>query len=510
VPEEAVTTVAANKKTPDWWRMGDGVVLLVYTAIVLWTIQYHEKWADEAQAWLIARDLSLKSIWFHELRYEGTPGLWHTILWVAQHVFHARYDAISYIGAFFAVAGAALLLFKGPFPRFVRWPLALGYVMVYQYAIIARPYTLLPLLAFCAAMVFKDIRRPERLTLVLVLLAMLTLHGAILAGCLALAYLLEAVRSRSSLDGSVKRRYAICAVVLALTFTFLIVILKPTPDVQEFATKNGVPQQIAMLQAKAVTIPMKLEAIFSGAFLDFTWPSVLFAILAAGYCAMRGKFLIFALPVALLVALYVVVRGGAHHQGTVTIAALMALWIAWPDTKEQAAFGLWERRATQAMIVLLLLFCGIQVWDSAVAIYHEYLYPYSGAGDAAKFLKSANAENAGIFGYAYGVAGIQAYFDRDIFANIPTSYFHHGVPVYGGTLNLEEIERVSPGYIVVFDEDPQRIIDLHIIDGLASVGYQMIHFSDGYQLYRRSVYVRQVYFIFERTGWQNSYSLQSP
>ena len=57
-----------------------------------------QKWADEAQAWLIDRDLDLKTIWFHELRYEGSPGLWHTILWVAQHVFHARYDGLGYIG----------------------------------------------------------------------------------------------------------------------------------------------------------------------------------------------------------------------------------------------------------------------------------------------------------------------------------------------------------------------------------------------------------------------------
>ena len=137
---------------------------------------------------------------------------------------------------------------------------------------------------------------------------------------------------------------------------------------------------------------MKLEAIFSGAFLDFTLPSVLFATLAGAYCAMRGKFLVYAMPVAALIALYVVVHGYAHHQGTVTIAALAGLWIAWPTPEERAAFSVFERRATQGMVLLLLLFCGIQIWDSVVAIHHEYLYPYSGAEDAAKFLKSENAQ----------------------------------------------------------------------------------------------------------------------
>ena len=62
-------------------------------------------------------------------------------------VFHAPYDAIGYIGVAFAIAGVAVLIFKAPFPWFIRWPLAFTYFLVYQYAVIARPYTLLPLYA---------------------------------------------------------------------------------------------------------------------------------------------------------------------------------------------------------------------------------------------------------------------------------------------------------------------------------------------------------------------------
>jgi hypothetical protein len=509
VSDELAVTTPTEKNTPDLWKIGDSVALLVYTATVLWTIQYHEKWADEAQAWLIARDLSLKSIWFHELRYEGTPGLWHTILWIVQRVFCANYDSISYIGAFFAIAGAALLLFKAPFPRIVRWPMAFGYVFLYQYAVIARPYTMLALLAFGSAILFNDLQHPERITVVLVLLTLVSLHGAILAGCLGLAYLLEAARCRSTLNRGVRRRYAIGAGALVLSFVFLVVILKPTPDVQEFATPTGVSQQVALMRANAVTVRMKLESVLSGAFLDFTVPSVLFTFLLGAYCALRRRLLIYVLPVAALVALYVVVHGYAHHQGTVTIAAIMSLWIAWPSDTEKATLSTIERRATQGVIAVLLVFCAVQIWDSAVVIRHEYLYPYSGAGDAATFLKSEGADQTRMFGYSYGIAGVQAYFERNIFANLPTTYFHHGLPLYGRNFDLAEVDRQSPAYVVIFDEDPQRIIDLRVIDGLASIGYQMVHFSDGYQLYRRGVYVRQVYFILKRTGWQSAYPSKS-
>jgi len=60
-----------------WCRIADFGVLGIWLATVISTLRYHEKWADEAQAWMLVRELDLKTLWFHELRYEGSPGLWH-------------------------------------------------------------------------------------------------------------------------------------------------------------------------------------------------------------------------------------------------------------------------------------------------------------------------------------------------------------------------------------------------------------------------------------------------
>lgn len=483
----------------DWWRVGDAAVLLAYVCVVAWTIRYHEKWADEAQAWLIARDLDLPTIWFHELRYEGSPGLWHTILWVAQHVFHAGYGAIGYIGLAFSIAGVAVLLFFAPFPRIVRWPLAFTYFLIYQYAVIARPYTLMPLLAFLAAVFFKDVKRPERVTITLILLANLSLHGAILAGCLGVAYLWEAMKSWAVLEKPVRRRYVGCVVAMSVVFLFLAVILKPTPDVEEFAMKKEIAQIAESLHVKQPTAQVKLLAVVSGAFLDYTALSVIFILLAGAWCAMRRRLLLFAVPVALLITLYVAVHGYAHHHGTVFIAAITALWIAWPSQKEQEAFTLQERRATQMMMASLVCLCAIQIWDSAVVIRHEYLYPYSGAEDAANYLKSVRADSAPMFGYLYGIVGVQAYFDRNILSNIPTTYFHHGLPLYGTNIDLAQVERVAPRYVIIFTEQPQLLMDSGVLNSFLASGYRMVHFSDGYEFNKRTVYVRQAYLIFRRT-----------
>lgn len=482
-------------KKHDIWKIGDALVLFAYSCVVLWTIRYHEKWADEAQAWLIARDLNLRTIWFHELRYEGSPGLWHTILWIAQHVFHAGYGALGYIGAFFAIAGAAVLLFFAPFPRYIRWPLAFTYVMVYQYAVIARPYTLLPLLVFAAAILFKDMLHPERITVVLALLALLTLHGAIFAGCLGLAYLLQALRVWASLQASVRRRYLVCIASLGLIFVFIALVLKPTPDVAEFALKEKMKETPGLLALQPTPL-RKAEAVVSGAFLDYTVPSATFIVLAAAWCFHRKRLLEFALPVSLLIGLYSFVHGYPHHHGTVYMAAIAAFWIAWP-TFSDPQHSVKETWIHRGAVTLMLCLCAVNITDAAVAIRREFLYPYSGGKDAATYLKKVGADKRPMFGFLYGMTSVQAYFDHNLLANTHTAYYHNGLPEEGTELNLSDLHRINPEYVVAYSNDPELMVQTSM-PLLVEQGYELVHFSDGYYLYKRAVYQRETYFIFRR------------
>jgi len=482
----------------NWEKIGNAVVLLLYSGVVLFTVRYHEKWADEAQAWLIARDLDLKTIWFHELRYEGSPGLWHTILWIAQHWFHLPYAALGYIGVAFAIAGAAVLIYKSPFPWYVRWPLAFTYVMVYQYAVIARPYTILPLLCFLVAIFFKDVEHPVRMTVVLVLLANLSLHGTLLAGCFGLLYLIEAIKRWSTFDDKLRNRYFICAAVIVFTFLFVFFVVKPTPDIEEFAVKKEfaqLPEQVRQ-QMKLATPWTKFTTITSGAFLDYFWLSFLFVLLSTAWFAQRRQFLIFALPVGAMIAFYAVIHGAAHHHGTAFIAAITAFWIAWPRDAEVFVRGRtqWTKLTGIALISCL---SAVNVWDAAVAIKREYLYPYSGAEDAANYLKSVGADKGPMFGLLFGVVAVQAYFDQNIFANLPTRYFHHGVPLNGTTLNVEQLETIRPEYVVAYSQEPQLMMDTGLPQ-LTTRGYELVHFSDGYYMYKRAVFEREVYFILRR------------
>lgn len=490
----AVASVKSNIATEQahWWRIADAAVLLLYSSVVLFTVRYHEKWADEAQAWLIARDLDLKTIWFHELRYEGSPGLWHTILWIAQHVFHASYNSLGYIGATFAIAGAALLIFKAPFPRYVRWPLAFTYVMVYQYAVIARPYTLLPLLCFAAAIYFNDLEHPQRITIVLVLLSLLTLHGTLVAGCIALAYLIEVIREWDSLSASTRNNFIICVVVMTFIFAFVVLILKPTSDVAEFAPKDAFAQM-----GEQVTAAQKIDAAVCGAFFDYTLPSFAFVFLAGIWCFSRKRLLTFALPVGLLTALYAVIHGYAHHHGAMFVAAITGLWIAWPDEKRRSSFSVTHIHAIRGMLALMLALCAVNIWDAVVSVTRDYRYPYSGAEDAANYLKSVGADRVPVFGYLFGTVAVQAYFDHNILTNMPSAYFHQGTPLKGITLDADEVMKVGPEYILAYSNAPDLLVKMNG-PTFTSLGYELVHFSDGYYMYKRGVYQRETYFIFRR------------
>ncbi len=482
-------TVASESVSSSWWPIADLAVLGVWIVVTYFTLLHHEKWADEAQAWLLARDLDLPTLWFKELRYEGCPGLWHTILWVAQHWFHARYADIGLIGLACATAGVAFMLWRAPFPRPLRYLLAFSYFIVYQYAVIARPYTLIPLLAFAAAHFFRDRERPERMTLVLALLSLVTVHGILIAAGLGVAYLLETAKDWRSMSLPLRRRYVVCISFMLLLVLFLFVILKPTPDVEVLASMNDPGQPPKLVQ---------LTSVLSGALMDHVIPSSLFLLLAGVWCYMRRRLITLALPTALLVAFYVMVYGRGQHQGTLFIAVIAGLWIAWPTEQEQKAF-IKERRATQAMIALLACLFVVNVWDAAVSIRNDYLYPYSGAEDAANYLKSVGASARGpIFGLWDGVVGVQAYFDHNILSNTQTAYYHHGSLLAHRVVDLGEFAAARPEYIIYYSLFPDR--DFRSINApLNALGYGVVHFSDGILFFKQSGYGHQAYFVYRRT-----------
>ena len=177
-----------RSRWPEWGT------LFCYAALVAFAIPYHEPWVDEAQAWQLARTFSLTTLFNTYIRYEGSPGLWYFLLWMMARI-HIGYAGLHWICGAVAAAAIWLLLFRSPFPRYLKLSLPFTFFLLFQYAIVARSYVLVPLLLFFAAIVWK--KSPFWIVLALGLLANTSLHAAVISGGLAAVYAIEQFRNLS-------------------------------------------------------------------------------------------------------------------------------------------------------------------------------------------------------------------------------------------------------------------------------------------------------------------------
>lgn len=215
------------------WKIADVAFLGVLAALIVYTVTRHEPWADEGQAWLIARDLPWLRMVFSELRYEGHPTLWYSILWPLIHGLHLPYSALGYVGAAFGLAGVTVLVLLAPFPRCLRYLMATSFFFAYPYAVVARSYNLMPVLAFLAAYFYRQ--RPCRIlsfAVATALLIQVSTHGAFLAGCMSLFYAWPILKRWKELASEERRRFFLAAGLIAASMAlFLIVVYPPSHTV---------------------------------------------------------------------------------------------------------------------------------------------------------------------------------------------------------------------------------------------------------------------------------------
>ncbi len=166
------------------------IVLAAFATMLAIVGPRHEPWFDEAQAWLIARDATLWDLLAHKVRYEGSPGLWHALLWFLSHA-GMPFSWLWMVSGALACGGAWIILTRAPFPFWLRTGIVFSYFMAYQYAIVARSYALdLLLIPLIAASFANRLNRPVLYGALLGLLANVNAHSFIVAAALFAEFVL--------------------------------------------------------------------------------------------------------------------------------------------------------------------------------------------------------------------------------------------------------------------------------------------------------------------------------
>ncbi len=170
--------------------------LLTWLTAALYLGAAHEPFADEAQAYLIARDASLSELFARLARIEGTPPLWFLWLklWLALGLPYTLLYTTSILPNFVAVA---LFVYKSPFSISIRFLFPLTYYIFYQYNIVSRNYSLLFLAVVIVAMAYRGRwRMPLGYAATLMFMGMVCMHALVLSGALALMWLCEICAAR--------------------------------------------------------------------------------------------------------------------------------------------------------------------------------------------------------------------------------------------------------------------------------------------------------------------------
>jgi hypothetical protein len=482
------------------------VTLGLYVGLLIWAFPHHEPWADEAQAWQLARTLPFAQM-FRLLSYEGHPGLWYVLLWALSRL-HVSYTGMRCVAAVIAFAGISVLVATSPFPRFVKLLLPFSFYLAFQYAIVARSYVLAPLLLFlCACFWTRRPRRPLAVALCLGLLANVALHAAVISAGLAIVYLIDLWLERRAGNLSLAAGKLFTAVFLLLALYALSIWTawpaKTVGGAGLVIHTVGAPNQTPeALEAQQSLLPPRypppqpenrrslrwvvwelekgLTAGLTEGLIAPFWLGCLFWVLLTWklFLARRLHYLI---P-AIFLVVFCHVYAFFWHSGLMLPCVIALMWMTWPA--RESARNLPFRKLPlyeQLPLWLLLLIALVQISWAEFAFRFDEVHDYASARQAAAFLKPYVVSNTRILAIGNDSlsTGVQAYFESKVFLNEPFRYY------WWSTLNPSKLryrELLAQGAEIVvlewrFRDYPTggTVAAIPLAQQLTGLGYRNTH-----------------------------------
>lgn len=145
-------------------------LFIVHFVVGLICVFCHEIWRDEAQVWLVVRDLNLLGVIEH-VRNEGHPLLWYFLVFPLAKLGLPVFSMQLLSFAFMSLA-AWFFIWKSPFNKLVKVSVILSAGFLYWLTVISRNYSLIPLFLFLLAYYYpKQKEKPYIYSLILAILA---------------------------------------------------------------------------------------------------------------------------------------------------------------------------------------------------------------------------------------------------------------------------------------------------------------------------------------------------
>lgn len=487
-------------------------VFFTYCILLGIAVSKHEPWFDEAQAWLLARDSSLTELYTKYLRYEGSPGLWHTLLLIPAKS-GLPYSSMNIIAALIAIAGVYVFIFYSPFPPIVKILYPFTYFSFYQYAVVARSYVLLPLLLFLTAIVYRNrMNRPFTYVTLLLLLGNISMHGYIVALGLAFLYFIDILRRWFKSSSRFRIRSFSSLVLFAVVSLLLILELKPPKDIITFAAFNKdlsdfYSKTLYMLSdswlTTIITQPNPIRAVHLLTYGIF----IVTFILSLFWFILRKKLLHFLVPLIGLGVLFTAIYSNLWHQGSLFLLWLFVLWLSYEEKEDHSKLVWITNIAMTAALSVILVF---QIYWSYNSFTYDFGHKYSASRDVANYIKARNLQGKKIYMTGFHTISIQPYFDKNIFCN----YHDNEKPsfwLWSGANNIYRepylcLEKYNPDIIVMGVKDYKNKLTPLDSSMLPRIpGYDLVQCFDGCLYWKNSPYETDSFAIYEKSDHRESY-----
>ena len=425
----------------------------LFLVVGAFTASHHEMWRDEIQAWLLARDSTSVFNLFAHLKYEGHPGLWHLCLMPLSRITHSP---VIMQMLHLLITGVTVYLFVryAPFNWFQKLLFCFGYLVLYEYAIVARNYALGLLLITVFCVLFKErYKRFIWVGCVLLLLAHTSVHALIVTIAIGIVLCCEyffGSRFLKSLNQEIeaiedKRPIWIGFALIGVGIITAVLQLNPPPDTGfavawnfNFETKRV--NDIVKLISRAYLPVTRPVFGFWGSNLLTTYPFFLSIQVPLCYFLILLSLLLFhKRPTALLIYListfglltffYIKYHGSIRHHGFLFLAFLMCCWIYRDSpainlgkTEQQDTGSVIDRILNRVGTVLVTLLLICHAIGGIIAVSMEYRHVFSYGKLTAEYIRSQGMQDLPMVGEIdYAVSPVVGYLEKP-----PQIYYPRG------------------------------------------------------------------------------------
>lgn len=416
--------------------------LLVLISFIILTVivgKNHEPWADEAQAWLLARDASIKDLITVNMRYEGSPVLWHMLLKVFIK-FGLTYEFLYIVPIIFTSIGVAIFEFKVKAPTFLKIVLPFTYYIFFQYTIVARSYCLVfPTLMYLAAVWKYKTDKPILFAIGVAILLSISTHCLLLASCISLLYGIQVVlltlkklfKKGDIATSRIIKNWIMIVALLALFGATAYFLITPA-DHEEFRNSEESRYRSAdTLLADSLVTNAKDPKICM--IISITIVCVLY--MAYWRDKRFFELLLYFVPIYLFLAFFYCNK---WHIGLLFEVITFCL-IIHDKLSDMNWFA-----------TLYMVCCCIQVFYSYNSGDYDYHNLYSASYQVAEYLKNNELEDKKIYALGYSTTAILPYFDYNPFNNIKSGKTYCSWKKDDpDSMTIEEIKEDMPDVFVI-------------------------------------------------------------